>query len=304
MKKTLFAFLFLGAGVLTITSCNKNNTEINPPPVNIADYIAGNPDFSMMESALVRSGLATQIENATDITFLLPDNAALQNAGIDQNYLNNLSTDDLTQFVLYHEIDKKISSVDFPISDTISTVSNLHIFSSMNDNGIFINGILLKQTDIQATNGLVHLLTKALVPPETTLYNIIAANPDLTLMKAAIDKAGLASTLQNGGKYTVFAPTNTAFNNAGYMTVTDINNADAAVITKIVKDQILPTEFFNSDFIAGITLKNLQGDDLLVNAVPPSLSLVGSAQPPSTITTFDILGTNGVEQVIDRVILP
>lgn len=306
MKKTMFAFLGLALGTLTIVSCNKNNTDINPSPVNIADYIAGNADFSMMESALVRSGLVTQVQNASNITFLLPDNAAFQNAGIDQNYLDNLSVDDLTTLVLYHEIGQKINSSEFPLGDTISTAANLHVFSNVNDNGIFINGVHLKLTDVQATNGIVHLLGKALVPPTSTLYDMVAANPDLTFLKAAVDRAGsdLVSALQTSGKYTVFAPTNEAFIAAGYLTVTDINNADAAVIKKIVQDHVLQTEFFQADFIAGITLKNLQGDDLLVSATPPSVSLVGTTQPNSTVTTFDLLGTNGVAQVVDQVILP
>ncbi|MEO7209398.1 MAG: fasciclin domain-containing protein [Chitinophagaceae bacterium] len=304
MKKTMIAFLGLALGTLTIVSCNKNNTDINPSPVNIADYIAGNADFSMMESALVRTGLVTQIQNATDITFLLPDNAAFQNAGIDQAYLDNLSVDALTTLVLYHEIGQKINSTEFPLGDTIHTASNLHVFSNINDSGIFINGVHLKLTDIQATNGLVHLLEKALVPPTSTLYDVVAANPDLTLLKAAVDKANLASALQTSGKYTVFAPTNEAFNTAGFMTVADINNADVAVITKIVQDHVLATEFFKSDFIAGVTLKNLQGDDLLVSSTPPSVSLVGTTQPPSSVSIFDIIGTNGVAQVVDHVILP
>lgn len=300
----MIAFLVLAFSTLTIVSCNKNNSDINPTPVNIADYIAGNADFSMMESALVRSGLVTQVQNATNITFLLPDNAAFQNAGIDQNYLDNLSVDDLKSLVLYHEIDQKINSSEFPLGDTITTASSQHIFSNVNDNGIYINGIQLKLTDIQATNGIVHLLVKALVPPTNNLYDMVAGNADLTLLKAAVDKAGLSSALQTAGKYTVFAPTDEAFKAAGFMTVTDINNADVAVITKIVKDHVLQTEFFNADFISGITLKNLQGDDLLVSATPPSVSLVGSAQPPSMVTTFDLVGTNGVAQVVDHVLLP
>lgn len=304
MKKTLIAFLGLAAGTLTMVSCNKNNTDINPSPVNIADYIAGNADFSMMESALVRTGLVTQVQNASDITFLLPDNAAFQNAGIDQAYLDNLSVDALTTFVLYHEIGQKINSSEFPLGDTISTAANLHVFSNVNDNGIFVNGVHLKLTDIQASNGIVHLLEKALVPPASNLYDVVAGNPDFTLLKAAVDKASLAGALQTSGKYTVFAPTNEAFNAAGFMTVADINNADVAVITKIVQDHVLQTEFFQADFIAGITLKNLQGDDLLVSSTPPSVSLVGTAQPPSMVTAFDLIGTNGVAQVVDHVILP
>lgn len=301
----MIAFLGLALGTLTIVSCNKNNNDINPSPVNIADYIAGNADFSMMESALVRTGLVTQVQNASDITFLLPDNAAFQNAGIDQSYLDNLSVDALTTLVLYHEIGQKINSSEFPLGDTISTAANLHVFSNVNDNGIFINGVHLKLTDVQATNGIVHLLEKALVPPTSTLYDMVAANPDLSLLKAAVDRAGseVVSALQSSGKLTVFAPTNEAFNAAGFMTIEDINNADAAVIKKIVQDHVLQTEFFQADFIAGVTLKNLQGDNLLISSTPPSVSLEGSAQAPSMVTAFDILGTNGVAQVVDHVIL-
>ena len=304
MKKTFFAYLFLGISALTIASCEKNNPINNPPPVNIADMIAGNPEFSMMESAIVRSGLETQIRNAPDITFFLADNAAFQNAGIDQTYLDNLSVDDLTALVLYHEVDHSINSSEFPLGDTITTVSNLHVFSNVNDNGIYINGIRIKTADIQATNGIVHMLEKALVPPTGSLYDFVLGNPDLSLMKAAIDKAGLASTLQNGGKLTLFAPTDAAFNAAGYMTVTDIINANQDTITRIVKDHIVPTEFFKADFIAGVILKNLQGNELVVSAIPPSISLTGSAQPVSTVTSFDLLSKNGVAQIVDNVILP
>lgn len=304
MKKLRLAFWALSFSAITFLSCDKNSPDINPPPQNIADYIAGNPDFSIMESALVRAGLVSELQNATNLTFFLPDNAAFQNAGLDQNAINAMTTAQLTDLIHYHEVNHVINSAQFPIGDTITTILGLHIFSNIGDSGIYLNGIKIKTTDIQATNGIVHLLTKALIPPAFSVYDLVASDPDFTLLKAAIDKAGLTSTLQNGGVYTLFAPNNTAFNNAGYNTVTDINNADPAAISKIVKDHVLSTEFFLSDFVSGLSLKNIQGDDLIVSKVPPSINLVGSSQPNAVVIVPDMLGTNGVIQEIDRVILP
>ncbi len=304
MKRIRFALCALAFSAMTFMSCDKNSPDINPPPKNIADYIAGNPDFSIMYSALTKSGLLSEVQNATNLTFLLPDNAAFQNAGLDQNSINALSPAQLADIIHYHEIDHVINSAQFPIGDTITTLLGLHVYSNIGDSGIYINGIRIKTTDVQATNGIVHLLTKALLPPDFSIYDLVASDADFTLLKAAIDKAGLTSMLQNGGAYTLFAPDNTAFNNAGYNTVTDINNEDPAVITKIVKDHILTTEFFLSDFKAGLSLKNLQGDNLIVSLVPPSINLEGSSQPNALVTAPDVLGYNGVIQELDRVVLP
>jgi hypothetical protein len=65
--------------------------------------------------------------------------------------------------------------------------------------------------DILANNGIVHKITRLLIPPEQSLLNFVVGNPDLTALTAAVVRAGLVNALNGPGPFTLFAPNDDAF---------------------------------------------------------------------------------------------
>jgi uncharacterized surface protein with fasciclin (FAS1) repeats len=74
-----------------------------------------------------------------------------------------------------------------------------------------VNCASVDEGDILANNGIVHKITRLLIPPEQSLLDFVVGNPDLTALTAAIVRAGLVDTLSSPGPFTLFAPNDDAF---------------------------------------------------------------------------------------------
>ena len=275
-------------------------------PATIKDIVVLDPNFSILKTAVVRAGLADAVATGT-LTVFAPDNAAFAASGIDEAAVNSLPIQDLTNILLYHVVGAKVPSSAVPASDTVNTLLTTNLYASKNANGVFMNGIAVKAADVQAANGVIHVVSKVLIPPTKTIAELVAADPELSLLLAAVVRAGLAGAVSGEGKYTAFAPTNAAFVAAGFSNETIINAAPQALVASVAKSHILATNVFASDLTAGATVPTLQtGTSLVVGLTPPSVKIVGSTNPVSNIilTGVNIIATNGVIHKIDRVLLP
>jgi uncharacterized surface protein with fasciclin (FAS1) repeats len=292
-------FLLMTMAVITI-SCDKDDEPAGP--ANIATIVSTNPDFSILNSAITRAGLGSALSTGT-LTVFAPDNAAFAASGLTEAAVNSLPVSTLDSILKYHVLGTEVSSANVPASDAVTTLLGTKLFASRNTNGVFTNGIKVKSADIDASNGVIHVISKVLIPPTKSIAEIVAGNPNFSLLLAAVTKAGLAGAVSGPGKFTVFAPTNAAFNAAGFNTVADINAAPTSVITNVVQYHVLTTNVFASDLTDGLTTASLQGGNLTVNLTPARVKISSSANPSSNITTADIVATNGVIHIIDRVLL-
>ncbi len=164
-----------------------------------------------------------------------------------------------------------------------------------------MNGLKVSPADIEASNGLVHVIEKVLIPPTKSIAEIAVADTNFTFLVQAVSRLGLVPTLSGPGNYTVFAPTNAAFRAAG---ITDIDAVPIGTLETVVRYHVLGTNVFASDLTNGANVPTVQGGNLLVNLSPARVKIATSAQPSSNITAVNITATNGVIHVIDRVLLP
>ena len=164
-----------------------------------------------------------------------------------------------------------------------------------------MNGIKVKQADISASNGVIHVIEKVLIPPTRTIAQIAAADTSFSFLVAAVTRVGLLNAISGPGKFTVFAPTNAAFRAAG---ITDINAVPLATLDTVIQYHVLATNVFASDLINNTTAQTLQGGNIRITTPPAGVKIDGSTQPVSNITTANITATNGVIHVLSRVMLP
>lgn len=273
-------------------------------PATITDIVSWDPNFSILKAAVVRAGLATALSQGT-LTVFAPDNTAFAASGITEAVINSLPIPDLTNVLLYHVVGAVVPSTDVPASDTVNTLLTTNLYASKNANGVFLNGISVKAADVKAANGIIHVVSKVLLPPTKNIAEIVSGDADLSLLLAAVVRAGLAGAVSTDGKYTVFAPTNAAFIAAGLTDAAAINAAPVATVASIVKAHIFGTNVFASDLISGQKVSTLEsGKSLLVGTTPPSVKIDGSSNPVSNIilSGVNITATNGVIHKIDRVL--
>ncbi|HVZ56395.1 MAG TPA: fasciclin domain-containing protein [Chitinophagaceae bacterium] len=235
-----------GLGLLIVlASCNKDLPEPEPivPPTpsgsSIADIVAGDPNYSILKAAITRANLTTLLSDKSKVfTLFAPDNAAFQFSGIpNEAAINFFRPGQLDTLLRYHLIgglaygSSSISTafpnmylqsmfVLAPPSTALPPGLRMPIFPSRNSFGFFVNNIPVTQADISAANGVIHRVAAVVAPPSQYLWDRINADPNLTYLKAAIQRAdsgaaassSLQAALQNpAANLTVFAPTNTAF---------------------------------------------------------------------------------------------
>ncbi len=309
MKKNQFSFLKVSASVLIsavlLNACKKDDPVPTPTPTakNVVEIVVSDPNFSLLKQAVVKSGLSATLASGS-LTVFAPDNAAFEAAGIDSADIASLTDIEIADILKYHVLGVKVASAGVPESDTVKTLNGLNIFASSNTNGVFVNGIKVKTANIQASNGVIHVISDVLLPPTESIASLVSDDDNFDLLLAAAVRAGLAGTLSGSGKFTVFAPTDAAFE-AASLTADSIANTSPTALASVLLSHVIGTNVFASDLTEGATAPTLQqGVTLAIALSPvPSVKLTGSSRPVSNITEANIVTTNGVIHVIDRVLL-
>ncbi|MES2423344.1 MAG: fasciclin domain-containing protein [Pseudomonadota bacterium] len=125
----------------------------------------------------------------------------------------------------------------------------------------------------------------------------IAANPSLSTLNELVVKAGLTETLKAQGPFTVFAPSNEAFKAVPAKTMAELS-ADPAKLKAVLAYHVLPVKAASAD------IKN--GNAATLNGANVGLSKAGSfvTVEESIVEQADIVASNGVVHVVDRVLMP
>lgn len=151
----------------------------------------------------------------------------------------------------------------------------------------------------------------AMAPTKTIVENASAA-PNLTTLVAAVKAAGLVDTLASPGPFTVFAPTNTAFEKLPAGTVgTLVKPENKATLTKVLTYHVVAGKLTSTDIVAAIkagggsaTLTTVAGEKLSARLSGNSVVITDGKGGQSAVTTVDVMQSNGVVHVIDSVLLP
>ena len=150
---------------------------------------------------------------------------------------------------------------------------------------------------------MVHLIDKVILPANKNIVQTAQALPDFSILVEAVVAANLQGTLSGTGPFTVFAPTNAAF--AALLTELGVSKAallaDKALLTKVLTYHVVAGRVLKADVPVGTAIGTVQGDTLTINA---SLAIADQRARSANIVATDVLTSNGVIHVIDKVILP
>jgi uncharacterized surface protein with fasciclin (FAS1) repeats len=131
-----------------------------------------------------------------------------------------------------------------------------------------------------------------------TIVEVASANPDFSTLVAAVKAAGLVETLNGAGPFTVFAPTNEAFEAlpAGLLDKL-LLPANKESLTKILTYHVIPAQVMAADVKAG-KVKTVEGSEITLATDG------GVTVDKATVTATDVAASNGVIHVIDQVLVP
>jgi uncharacterized surface protein with fasciclin (FAS1) repeats len=296
---------------MLIISCKKDKEIPEVQLSTLKAEIASRTDLTLMDLTVQKSGLSSKLDSAAaSLTLFAPTNDAFAASKIDATLINSLSLDQLKEIVLYHTIDVKYLSSELPDGPNakVTTASGDSVFVTKNSSGVYVNGIKVQTANIVASNGVLHTISKVLISPVGNLVEAVLADTTLTYLAAAVVRASqgnvnVAALLSNGGIFTVFAPTNQAFRDAGFATLNDINAADRNVLASILTYHVLAGRVFSSDLTEGAQPTTLAGGTLTISLVNGATVKGSGNTSSSNIIGTNIMGSNGVIHVIDRVLL-
>jgi len=151
----------------------------------------------------------------------------------------------------------------------------------------------------------------AMYPSKTIVDNAVNSKDHTTLV-AAVQAAGLVDTLKGPGPFTVFAPTNAAFNKLPAGTVdTLLKPENKDTLTKVLTYHVVPGRMTASDLMGKIkadggktTLTTVEGEPLTASMMGNTLMLTDAKGGMSHVTIKDVMQSNGVIHVVDTVLMP
>jgi uncharacterized surface protein with fasciclin (FAS1) repeats len=294
-------------------ACTDKDADKIPAPQTVTNIVLANSDFSILRAAVQHAGLADALRGGT-LTVFAPNNAAFQASGFaDAAAVTALPAATVKSVLQYHVLGSTISASQIAVgtNTAVPTLEGVNVFVSKPtaSSGVSVNNAQVVTADVQAANGVIHVINRVLMPPSQNLLQVAQGNPNFTYLVAAATRAAasnpavVAALTSTTDAYTVFAPTNDAFIAAGFPTIAAIQAADAATLAAIVLYHVVPGRAF-SPILTNGTVKTAGGGDVTVD-VSNGVTVKGKTNTQtSKVVTADILATNGIVHVIDRVLLP
>lgn len=293
----------------SLSACNDDDDDptVDPGAGNIPTVATADPQFSTLVSALTKADLVTTLQGPGPYTVFAPNNAAFTKAGITS--LDGLTKDALTPILTSHVLSGNVKAADVKSGAVETLNGNNDIYLSKNADGVFINGnIKVVSTDVSASNGVIHVIDNVIMPPSKSLVEIAQADTnfrELVSLVLAADPSVAASLGSATSGLTVFAPTNAAFREVYKTTPKATLLANKPLLTSVLLYHVIPNRVFSTDLpnVSGpVTTANTSGTLTFDLAGGPKV--VGKTSGASNITTANILATNGVVHVIDKVLMP
>lgn len=309
-KKKLRLVILAFASVVTFTSCDKDD---DPQPISntITDVVTNSNDFTNLEAAVIKADLAATLSGTGPFTVFAPDDNAFASAGITANILGSLTKDQVSNILLYHTIPGSVMSTQVPAGPNaeVTAANGETVYLTKNADGVFINGVKVTQADVTASNGIIHVIGDVLMPPSGTIVELAQADTSFTLLVEAVLRASqgttnVAQVLAGAGPFTVFAPTNSAFKAAGFNTAADIQAADPDILAGILTYHVISGRVFSSDLADGQEPATVNGGEVLIGLTSGATVKGNGNTDASNIVKTNIVATNGVVHMIDRVLLP
>jgi uncharacterized surface protein with fasciclin (FAS1) repeats len=288
----------IGASASAATSSKADGDK------NIVQTALAAGQFTTLASLLTKAGLVDTLSTGGPFTVFAPTDAAF--AKVPKATLDSLAENPtlLKSVLLYHVVPGRVTAADVVKLTSAKTVEGRSVAIKVVDGSVYVDQAKVTTPDVMASNGVIHVIDSVLIPkaaPAPSAKNVvqtaIAAGQFKTLA-SLLTKAGLAGTLQGKGPFTVFAPTDAAFAKVPKATLAALAK-DKAKLRAVLLYHVVKGKVTAAQATKLRSAKTLQGKALSIHARAGKV-LVGGA----TVTTADVMASNGVIHVINKVLIP
>ena len=253
---------------------------------------------SSLVAALAQAELVETLQGEGPFTVFAPTDQAFADAGIDlASFDTPEGKETLTDILLYHVVSGAVPAADVAECGGATAVNGQPLAFTVGDS-VMINDATVSIADVDTSNGVIHVIDKVLTPTDTPNDTVRTASCTgaHTSLVAALIQAELVATLEGEGPFTVFAPSDQAFADAGIDLASFDSVSGKENLTDILLYHVFAGTFTAADIIDGNTLQMVNGDNVTISG-SPGINDAG-------IVTADVFTSNGVIHVIDKVLMP
>ena len=308
------------SAVALVAACGGSD---DPAPPGTLAQEATARGFSALVAAADKAGLVPALSSGTSsLTVFAPTDAAFTSLATTLGFasatamVTALDGPTLAKILQYHVLPSKKLAADLVAGG--ATQPTLYSFEgsattlALNTSaGVKITDEVLTQAtvttaNVAASNGVIHVIDNVLVPPGVlNVVQMAQLNPTFSVLVEAVVAANLASTLSGTGPFTVFAPTNDAFTAA----LTELQLSKAQLLASPTLPGILTYHVVAGNVRAAAVIAlpkpasvtTVQGAAFTVGT---SLAITDGRARVANLAATDVIASNGVIHVIDKVILP
>ncbi len=278
-----------------------------PPPAEtttVVDVIVNSEDHTLLEAAVGAAGLVEALSGEGPFTVFAPTDDAVTAlvTALEITAEDLLALEGLGDILLYHVVNATAMSTDLSDGQMITTMLGEDVTISIMDGTVMVNDATVTVADIAADNGVVHVIDAVLLPPTPevtpTVAQIIADSEVHGVLAAVLDSTGLDEALAGPGPFTVFAPTDAAFDALPPEVILGLL-MDNAALTNVLTYHVAGDSLTSGDLSDGQQITTLFGEDVTVSIMDGTVMI-----NDATVIVADLIGSNGVVHVIDAILLP
>ncbi|SMF56592.1 Uncaracterized surface protein containing fasciclin (FAS1) repeats [Alteromonadaceae bacterium Bs31] len=281
-------------------------TAKGEPTQNIVEIVVGSDDFDTLETAVVTASLVDALSDETkSYTVFAPTDAAFEALGMHRVSVILDDADTLNDLLLQHVVATEIDSVSAYAANggQVETLEGVLLDVLISEGKLMIGGSTVVMTDIYATNGVIHVIDTVIagdIDVPNSVVDVAKANGSFTVLAGLLEQTELDDVLNNLGEdFTVFAPTDAAFEALGEGALDGLTNEDISniLLYHVIRDAEIDSTGAKAAAGTAVSVANgdmigisESGDDLLINT--------------ATVALADVMADNGVIHVIDQVLMP
>lgn len=295
MKNINIYILLLFAGTILVSCGYEPEVERagSRPDLTTTEVLEAR-GYSILNEAIVHAGLDGELSGSDSLTILAPSDVAfealLSNLGVQS--ITDLPSDEVAAILSYHVIGSPAFSDGLPRRIAALDGNNLY-FSTVGD--VSVNGkTTVVEPDMVSSTSVIHGINKVLDVPVGNLFQQMQANDSLTILVSAIEAAGLESVFTGSDEYTIFAPTNSAFEGI------DLGAFSDEELLDILQFHVVSGVSFSQELPEEGRIATIQGNTVDDNV--QEITKDGTALNGSELISLNNTANNGVFHIVETLV--
>jgi uncharacterized surface protein with fasciclin (FAS1) repeats len=295
---TLLLALVFSFSLIEVSSAD------NHGDMDIVDTAIAADDFNTLVTAIQEAGLVEALKSEGPFTVFAPTDEAF--AALPEGTLKTIleNPDLLTEVLLYHVVEGKVMAEDVIglNGSNVASLNGKEISVNIADGRVFINEAQAITTDVETTNGVIHVIDSVLVPYDELMDIVDTAirTQSLNTLVTAVVEADLVASLKSEGPFTVFAPIDSAFAKLPDLYIEHLLQ-NQGVLASYLKYHVIEGKVMAADVLEmdGAVVNTLLGKDIEIKIKDGNVYIENAK-----VIVTDIETKNGVIHLIDSVLVP